>query len=83
MSNSLIADGCIVEGEVVNSVLFRGVVVEKGAKVHNCVLMQGTQVGEGASLAYTITDKDVRIGAGHNLSGHSTYPIAIAKNSVV
>ena len=83
VSNSLIADGCIVEGEVVNSVLFRGVVVEKGAKVHNCVLMQGTQVGEGASLAYTITDKDVRIGAGHNLSGHSTYPIAIAKNSVV
>lgn len=81
--NSLIADGCLIEGEVENSILFRGVVVEKGAKVRNCVLMQGTAVGNGACLSYAIADKNVTIGDGHTLSGHSTYPIAIAKDSVI
>ena len=83
VANSLIADGCIVEGEVENSILSRGVVVEKGAKVRNCVLMQGTRICADASLSYAIADKNVTIGAGHSLSGHSTYPIAIAKDSTV
>ena len=82
-ANSLVADGCFIEGEVENSVLFRGVVVEKGAKVSNCVLMQGTVVGEGASITCVIADKNVRINAGCELVGHKTYPIAIAKDSVV
>ena len=81
--NSLIADGCVIEGQVENSILFRGVVVEKGAKVSNCVLMQGTVVGADASISYAIADKNVRIGAGHALTGHETFPIAIGKNTEV
>lgn len=81
--NSLVADGCIIEGEVENSILFRGVVVEKGAKVSNCVLMQGTVIGQDACLAYAIADKNVHVGADRMLMGHETYPIAIAKNTVV
>ena len=83
VTNSLIADGCIIEGEVENSILFRNVTVEKGARVRNCVLMQGTTVKAGADLAYAIADKNVRIGAGHCLIGNSSFPIAIGKNSVV
>ena len=80
---SLVADGCYIEGEVENSILSRGVIVEKGAKVVNSVLMQGTVVKAGASLAYVIADKNVTINADRMLMGHSTYPLAIAKGSVV
>ena len=80
---SLVADGCIIEGEVINSILFRGVKVEKGAKVVNSVLMQGTTVKEGATLSYVIADKNVLINKDRTLTGHSTYPLAIAKGSVV
>lgn len=80
---SLVADGGYIEGDVENSILSRGVVVEKGAKVSNCVLMQGTVVKAGASLSYVIADKDVTVSEGRVLMGHSTYPLAIAKGSVV
>lgn len=80
---SLVADGCQIEGEVENSILFRGVVVEKGAKVSDSVLMQGTVVKAGASLSYVIADKDVTVNEGRMLMGHATYPLAIAKGSVV
>lgn len=82
-TNCLVADGCIVEGEVENSVLFRGVRVEKGARVANSILMQGTTVKAGAVMNYVIADKGVTVGAGRMLMGSETYPMAIAKNSVV
>ena len=44
VKNSMLADGCIVEGEVENSVIFRGVKIGKGAKVKNCVIMQDTVI---------------------------------------
>ncbi len=81
--HSLVADGSFIEGEVTNSILSRGVIVEKGAKVSNSILMQGTVVKAGASLSYVISDKNVTINEGRMLMGHSTYPLAIAKNSVV
>ena len=80
---SLVADGCFIEGEVENSILSRGVIVEKGAKVSNCVLMQGTVVKAGANLSYVIADKNVIVNEDRMLMGHSTYPLAIAKGSVV
>ena len=81
--NSLVADGCIIEGEVENSILFRGVHIEAGAKVSNCVLMQGTTIQAGAILKYAITDKNVRVNPGRMLMGHCSYPLAIAKNEIV
>lgn len=83
VKNSVVADGCIIEGEVENSILFRGVRVEKGAKVSGCVLMQGTTIQAGAVLKYAITDKNVRVNPGRMLMGHSTYPLSIAKNEIV
>ena len=81
--NSLVADGCVIEGDVENSILFRGVTVEKGARVSNCVLMQGTYIQKGATLKYAITDKNVKVSAGRMLMGHTSYPLAIAKNEIV
>lgn len=81
--HSLVSDGCLIEGEVENCIISRGVTVEAGARVSNSVLMQGTVVRSGASLAYVITDKNVIVNQDRMLMGHLTYPLAIAKGSVV
>ena len=83
VSNVMAADGCIIEGEVENSVLFRGVKVAKGAKVKNCVLMQDTVIGEGANLEYVITDKNVTITSGKALAGTDSFQVFVAKNQTV
>lgn len=79
VKNVMAADGCIIEGEVENSILFRGVKIAKGAKVRNCVLMQDTVVGEGSSLEYVITDKNVTISADKEIKGTNTFPVYAAK----
>ena len=81
--NSLVSDGCFIEGDVENSILSRGVIIEAGAKVSNSVLMQGTVVKAGASLNYVIADKDVQVNQDRMLMGHATYPLAISKGSIV
>ena len=83
VSNAMVADGCVIEGEVENSVLFRGVKIAKGAKVSNCILMQDTVVEEGAKLDYIIADKDVTISAGKDLKGTDSYPVYIVKHGRV
>ena len=83
IENSLIADGCILEGEVEDSVLFRDVVIEKDAEVENCVLMNKAIVGEGAELKYVILDKDVTITAGTKLIGTPSAPIIIKRGETV
>ena len=79
----MIADDCEIEGTVINSVLFRGVKVAKGAVVSNCVLFRGTSVGEGATLNCIVADKDVQITDGVTLSGHENMPFYIQKNRKV
>lgn len=83
VSNSLVADGCVIEGEVNNSVLFRGVHVGKGSVVENCVIMQDGVVSPNCRLNYVITDKNVRIKNDRSLFGFESYPVFIAKGSVV
>ena len=77
--NVMVADGCLIEGEVENSILFRGVKIAKGAKVRNCILMQDTVVEAGADIEYLITDKNVIVTAGKEMKGTETYPVYIAK----
>ena len=81
--NSLVGEGCHIEGVVENSILFPGVTVESGAVVRNCVLFKESAVHKGAQLAYVIADKDVEILEGRTLMGHATYPIVLAKGSKV
>ena len=83
VKNSLIANGCVIDGEVENCILFRGVKIDKGAKVKNCVIMQDTLIGTNCSLKYVITDKDVLIKDGRTLMGFQSYPVYISKASVV
>jgi len=81
--NIMAADGCVIEGEVENSILFRGVKIEKGAKVKNCILMQDTVVKAGADIEYLITDKDVVVSEIKSMKGTDSYPIYIKKGTTV
>jgi len=81
--NIMAADGCVIEGEVENCILFRGVKIGKGAKVKNCVLMQDSVVEEGASVEYVITDKKVKISAGKELKGTDSFPVYVEKSKTV
>ena len=81
--NSLVADGCFVEGTVENSILFPGVRVERGAEVRNCVLFKGSSVRRDAVLHYVIADKNVQILEGRHLMGHETYPVVVSKGAIV
>ncbi len=83
VSNSFVADGCIIQGTVENSILFRGVRVEPGAVVKNSILMQDSCVHQGADISYVIADKDVSISERRVLAGYLSYPMVIAKECTV
>lgn len=83
VKNSIVADGCVIEGEVYNSVIFRGVKVGRGSVIKNSVLMQGTLVGENATVNCIITDKNVVIKDRRELSGCETHPFFISKGNVL
>lgn len=80
VESSMIADDCVIEGSVINSVLFRGVRVERGAVVKNSVVFSGTRISENASLNCIVTDKDVVITEGVVLSGNENMPFYIQKS---
>ena len=83
VEDSLIADGCIIEGEVENSVLFRQVTVEKDAEIENCIVMNDAVIGEGAELKYVILDKNVTVTPGAKLIGTKKNPIIVKRGETV
>ena len=83
IENCLIADGCMLEGEVEDSVLFRQVTVAKGAEVENCIVMNDAVIGEGAELKYVILDKNVTVTPGAKLIGTKKNPIIVKRGETV
>lgn len=81
--NTIIGDGCLIEGIVENSILFPGVRVGKCSVVRNCVLFKETVIGRRAEAAFIISDKRVRLTDGATIIGSALYPLAIEKGSVV
>lgn len=78
--NSLIADGCVIEGNVEDCVLFRGVYVARGATLKNCIIMQDSRIEEDVELENVILDKAVTMRAHGRMIGQPQYPIVIGKN---
>ncbi len=81
--NSLIADGCTIEGRVENSILFRGVKVGRGTVVKNSILFQDTITGENVELNCVVTDRGVVIRDRRKLSGHESLPFYIGKGKMI
>ena len=83
IEDSLIADGCMIDGEVEDSVLFRQVTICEDAEVEDCVIMNDAVVGEGAELKYVILDKNVTITPGTKIIGTKKNPIIIKRGETV
>ncbi|PID80261.1 MAG: glucose-1-phosphate adenylyltransferase subunit GlgD [Clostridiales bacterium] len=79
VTNSIVANGCRIEGTVENSIVFRGVHVAKGAIVRNSIIMQNTEIDQTAHLNYVITDKGVKIAEKKILMGDGGVPFVIKK----
>ena len=83
VEDALIADGCMLEGKVEESVLFRQVTVEEGAEVENCIIMNDCVIGKDAELKYVILDKEVTVTPGAKLYGTKEHPVIIKKGEIV
>ncbi len=83
VKDSMIADGCQIEGTVENSILFRGVKVSRGATVKNSIIMQDTYIGEGSFINCVVSDKNAFVKDGRLLSGTEEQPYYISKNQTL
>lgn len=83
VTNSLIANGCIIDGEVENSIIFRSVKVRKGAVIRNSIVMQSCIIEENVLLKCVILDKGVRITKDKQIKGDETYPLVIEKKAII
>ncbi len=83
VKNSLISDGCVIEGEVYNSVLYRGVKVGRGTVIRDSVIMKNTFTGENVTLNCVVTDKNVVVRDKRVLSGADTHPFYISKDTII
>jgi glucose-1-phosphate adenylyltransferase len=83
VTNSLVHDGCYIEGTVENCILFRGVKVGKGTVLKNCIIMSENVIGENCNLSYLVSDKDNTIGDNLTLAGCEKQPYFISKGSKI
>ena len=80
VKNSIVADGCVINGTVENCILFSGVKIGRGAVMKNSILFQDSYIEDNVELEYVILDKVVTIRTGGRLIGQTQYPIVIGKN---
>ena len=83
VSDSLVADGCVIEGTVENSIIFRGVHIAKGAVVRNSIIMQNSVVEENCDIENVIVDKECTLREGKRLVGQPNYPVILPKRTVL
>lgn len=83
VKNSVVADGCVIEGEVENSILFRGVHVSKGARVKGSILFNNVTVASDSTVNCVIADKFSHVLENRTLSGHETRPYFLPRNTIV
>lgn len=81
--NSLIANGCIIEGEVENSILFRGVKVGKNTVIRDSIVMQKSVIEEDVVITNAILDKNATVRQGVIIVGTKSNPYVVGKGSVI
>ena len=83
VSNSFIANGCVIKGKVKNSILSRDVIVEEGAVVENCIVFTHTEIGKNVKLKYIVTDKYCSVSEVKKLTKDKTDIMYIGKGERV
>ncbi|MCE4051245.1 MULTISPECIES: sugar phosphate nucleotidyltransferase [Bacillaceae] len=82
VKNSMIANGCIIEGDVENSIISRAVKIGKGSRLKNCIIMQKCSIGDDCVLENVILDKDVMVGNETVMTGSKNTPFVVRKGTV-
>ncbi len=79
VENSLVANGCVIEGYVENSIIFRGVKIGKGAIIKNSIIMQKSEIKENAIIVNSILDKQAFVSEGASIAGSGLAPYVVEK----
>ena len=79
--NSIIANGCRIEGTVENCVIGRRVYIGKNTKIKDCIIMQNSKIEDDVVLDNVIADKGSEIRKGETLIGSTMYPLVIKKKN--
>jgi glucose-1-phosphate adenylyltransferase len=82
VKNSMIANGCLIEGDITNSIISRAVKLGKGSSLKNCIIMQKCTIGENCHLDSVILDKDVIVESGTVMTGTASSPFVVRKGTV-
>ena len=83
VTNSLVSNGCIIDGKVTNSILFEGVHIGKNSCISNSIIMGNTNIGYNCQLSYTIVDENTVINMGKKFMGFKSYPVYIGKTKII
>jgi len=83
VTNSFIANGATVNGNIENSIISRNVVINKDAKIKNCIVFSGVTIGPGVELENVIVDKSTVIGNKKKLIGHPNEPVYIKQGAKI
>jgi len=82
-TDSLIADGCEINGTVENSIIFRGVHIGSGSVVRNCIVMQNSVIEENCELDSVVIDKECTLRQGQRLIGQACFPVILPKRTLL
>lgn len=77
ISNAMINQGCIIHGEIINSIIFPGVYVGKNAKIIDSVIMPGARIEDGAVVKKSIVDSDVRVSKNSRVGDENSKEITL------
>ncbi|MEW9051978.1 MAG: sugar phosphate nucleotidyltransferase [Neobacillus sp.] len=81
VNNAMIANGCLIQGTVENSIISRGVKIGKGVVIKNSIIMQKCQIEDNCYLDSVILDKDVKVEANTVLTGTASAPFVVRKGT--
>ena len=83
VTNSFVANGSVIKGKVINSIISRNVVVEEGAVVENSILFTNTVVGKKTHISYVVADKGAKICEKKELLGEKDSLIFVPKGAKI
>ncbi|MGH4118408.1 glucose-1-phosphate adenylyltransferase subunit GlgD [Clostridium sp.] len=81
VNNSLISNGCILKGDIENSVISRRVIVQEGVEIRNCIIFQNCVIKKGCKLTNVIIDKNTILSENTVLKGAVEFPVVIEKKA--
>lgn len=83
VTNSFVADGCDIDGEVTNSIIFRGVSIGKNTKIKDSIILQQSEIGDNVRLENVIIDKKVIVRNNKELVGTKSFPVIVGKGKII